>query len=817
MNKKTTRGAVAAVAGLGMVAVGLMPAVSASAAPDAADSNDAQISSEVTAQLDENGSADILVSLDGKADLSAAYDMSWEDRGQYVYDTLRAQADKSQAGFLADLDAAGADYTSHWINNTVVVKGADAELVSSVASNADVNKVGLLVAPELIAPVENGPVATTNATTWGLDAIKAPQVWEQYGATGEGIVVGTFDTGADVTHEALVNAYRGTETGSDDYNWFDSSGQSDTPIDHGAEIGVPHGTHVTGTMVGLAGEHQIGVAPGAQFIAATGCCVDGADPFTSFEWFAAPTKVDGTDADPNMRPNIVNNSWGYTGYQESLPADMIAELDEGMQAWEAAGILGVWSAGNANESVDGPDLEPCDTISAPSWLDSAGYVVGATQEDGNITSFSSRGMGQDGEPGVDIAAPGAAVESAVPGNGYEMWDGTSMAAPHVSGAVALLWSQFPDLVGDVEGTRALLDASAVDQADPECGGDNANNPTWGEGYLDLVTLFEAAEAAEPVPAPGVTRVAGEDRYQTADAVSDLFGDDVETVYIASGENYPDAVTGSPAAAQGKFDTAGIMETPEGNAAPVLLSKAGKLTNATEAALTELAPENVVILGGETIIGAEVEDQLAADYNVNRVAGADRYETAANLAAMFDDTDKVYVAAGNDNAFSDALTSSALAGSEDAPVLLTKPDSVPAVTAAALEEIGASEIVVIGGTETINDEVYAELGATGRLGGANKFETAAAISAEYAADVQTVYVASANDYPDALASSSLAGSQDVPVIVVKGTHDASDDKIPAVIKDALKTLSPENVVIVGGTEAVDNSVQEWLENPASWQD
>ena len=582
---------------------------------------------------------------------------------------------------------------------------------------------------------------------------------------------------------------------------------------------MPHGTHVTGTMVGLAGEHQIGVAPGAQFIAATACCVDGADPFLGFEWFAAPTKVDGSDADPDMRPHIVNNSWGYTGYQDSLPADMIAELDEAMQAWEAAGILGVWSAGNANESLEGPDLEPCDNISAPSWLDSAGYVVAAFQEGGDITSFSSRGPGQDGEPGVDIGAPGAAVESAVPGNGYESWDGTSMAAPHVSGAVALLWSQFPDLVGDVEGTRALLDSSAVDQADPECGGDDANNMTWGEGALDLVTLFEAAEAEEPAPAPGVERVGGENRYETADLISDKFGDDVETVYLASGQNYPDAVTGSPAAAQGKIGPeAGVLNTPDGAAAPVLLSKVDSLTKATTAALEEIAPENIVILGGTSIINADVEESLAADYNVSRVDGENRYDTAANLAKLFDSPEKVYVANGADgNAFSDALTSSALAGSEDVPVLLTKPDAVPEVTAAALEELAPAEIVVIGGEETINQETYEALGATDRLGGANKFETASAISETYAADVATVYVATANDYPDALASSSLAGSTDVPVVVVKGAHDESEDKIPGVIKDALKRLSPENVVIVGGPEAIDASVEEWLKDPANWQE
>ncbi|MCK0112705.1 cell wall-binding repeat-containing protein [Ornithinimicrobium sp. F0845] len=808
--KKFTRGSVAAVAGIGVV-VGMMPAVTANAAPGQSDDSGPEISSEVTAELKATGSADVWLTLSDQADLSAAYTMSWEDRGHYVYDTLRAHAAESQADLVADLEAQGADYQTFWVNNSILVKGASADLVSSVTSDSTLSAVTPDRTPELIdgAPASSEVNSTAPlATEWGLDSIGAPEVWDTYGTTGEGIVVGTFDTGADTTHPALNAAYRGTATGSHDYNWFDSTGASATPVDHGIDIGVPHGTHVTGTMVGEDGANQIGVAPGAQFIVAAGCCVDEADVFESFEWFVAPTPVGGTEGDPDMRPHIVNNSWGFVDYQGTDPV-----LEASLDAWDAAGIFGTFASGNEGPGAQfpGPD---CDNVMSPAWNDAAHYVVGNHQQNGAINPSSSRGPGEDGQPAVDIAAPGTNVRSSVPGDGYQNWDGTSMATPHVSGAVALLWSYFPDLVGNQAATVAALDATAIDKADPTCGGDASNNETWGEGQIDLVAAFESLEEP-PADGPSVSRAAGVDRYATAGAVSELFEAEVDTVYLASGQNYPDAVTGSPAAAQGKLAVAGMLNTPDGNPAPVLLSKSGKLTNATTAALTELAPSNVIILGGESIINADVEATLAEDYTVTRVAGADRYETAANLAAMFTGTDTVYVAAGTDNAFSDALTASALAGAENAPVLLTKPDSVPNVTAEAIAELAPSQIVVIGGSATISDEVYTELGATGRLGGANKFETAALISAEFGADVPVVYVASANDYPDALASSALAGSQGAPVVVVKGTHDAAEDKIPAVIEDALKTLSPEQVVIVGGDNAVDDSVQAWLEDPANW--
>ncbi|WP_161958366.1 cell wall-binding repeat-containing protein [Ornithinimicrobium cavernae] len=338
--------------------------------------------------------------------------------------------------------------------------------------------------------------------------------------------------------------------------------------------------------------------------------------------------------------------------------------------------------------------------------------------------------------------------------------------------------------------------------------------SWtGEGQptvtFPVIARGEQAPPGEeppPPPAPEVERVFGANRYETADAVSDLFPDGVDTVYLASGENYPDAMTGAPAAAQGKFpEFAGTMETPDGNAAPVLLAKADKLTKPTEAALEELAPSNVVILGGTGIINQDVEDGLAEKYTVSRVDGENRYDTAANLAKMYPSgLPVVYVASGVDDAYPDALTGSALAGANDAPVLLTKTDEVPQVTLEALEALNPGNIVVIGGEGAVSQAAYDQLGASERISGANRWETAAEVSAQnFGTDVPVVYIADGRDFPDALAGSALAGSQDVPVLISK------TEQVPQAIWAELDRLSPERVVIVGGTAAISQEVEDEL--------
>lgn len=160
--------------------------------------------------------------------------------------------------------------------------------------------------------------------------------------------------------------------------------------------------------------------------------------------------------------------------------------------------------------------------------------------------------------------------------------------------------------------------------------------------------------------------------------------------------------------------------------------------------------------------AEVLAETGAD--VHRVAGANRYETAAAIAAEYQDVSTVYVAtgkgdAGSGLALADALTASSVAGSSGAPVVLARPDKLPAVTAAVIEELAPENIVVVGGSGALSAEVEAalnELAPTHRVAGTNRYATAAALTQAYAADGDVLYVASGSSFPDALAGGALSG-------------------------------------------------------------
>ncbi|GAB4086671.1 hypothetical protein GCM10028784_33010 [Myceligenerans cantabricum] len=446
-----------------------------------------KIEPELRESLREDRTTEFWLRFEDRADLEPAEAItSWTERGQFVYDALTRTAETSLATVSAELDAAGVDYESFPIANAVLVEDGTEGLALELAANQEVTEVHETPEVGLVEPVQPEPDAPAVRAAeadveWGLDYINAPEAWE-LGATGAGITVSNLDSGVQFDHPALVEGYRGTKadgTFDHDYNWFTTRGDcGDAPCDDNG-----HGTHTMGTMVGDDGAgNQVGVAPDAQWIATNGCC-----QATGFQtlldsgwWLLAPTDLDGENPDVSKRPHVVNNSWGSSG--EHAFSDFFTAIDE---AWTAAGIFSVWSSGNTSPAA------ACDTVSSPGAHADA-YSVGAFASNGVLGAFSRKGEGEDGVIKPEISAPGVSVRSSWPGDGYHTISGTSMAAPHVAGAVAALWSYDPTLVGQIEETRRLLAESAVDVDDTSCGGTAELNNKYGEGRLDLARLVQLA-------------------------------------------------------------------------------------------------------------------------------------------------------------------------------------------------------------------------------------------------------------------------------------------------------------------------------------
>ncbi|SEF11095.1 S8 family serine peptidase [Jiangella alba] len=449
-----------------------------------------KIEPELRDTLAEGAPSDVVIEFaqpDGLAgELAAAAAVpDWTARGEAVADALRDAARTSQADVVAELEARGVRYESFWITNTIIVEGASEQLATVAAADGAVTGVREPDTVALEEPVAAAPVRTAAATgvEWGVANIRADQVWEQ--TRGEGVVVASIDSGAQFDHPALVGSYRGNRhDGSFDhaYNWWDPSAvcgdPSTAPCDN-----VGHGSHTIGTMVGDDGAgNRIGVAPGATWISAKGCEFDGCSEFgltSAAQWVLQPTDLDGRNPDSARRPDIVNNSW-------SGPAgdDWFRDI---VRAWRAAGIFPVFSNGNTGPA--------CGTAGAPGEYAEV-YAVGNHNVNDRISFDSSRGPGTGGDTKPDISAPGTAVRSSVPGGGYAVYSGTSMAAPHVAGTVALLWSAAPSLAGDVDATRRLLDDGARDTDDTSCGGTADDNNVYGEGRLDALAVIASAPTGD---------------------------------------------------------------------------------------------------------------------------------------------------------------------------------------------------------------------------------------------------------------------------------------------------------------------------------
>ncbi|MGG8408059.1 S8 family serine peptidase [Streptomyces sp. 12297] len=554
-----------------------------------------KIESKLRAQLDD-GKAAFWVYLDTAADLSAAAGRTTRaGKAEAVYKAKKDHAARTQAGLLAALDGAKAEYTSYWIVNAVRVVGSE-KLAGTLAQRPEVATIEADEKVSIPKPLEGKREAATDAVEWNIDRINAPKVWEQFGVRGEGIVVANIDSGVDHTHPAVAGQYRGKKAdGSYDhnYNWFDPAGicAGAAPCDNN-----DHGTHTMGTMVGDdGGANKIGVAPGAKWIAAKGCetnsCSE-ASLLASGQWILAPTDLAGQNPRPDLAPHVVNNSWGSSAHDDWYQGIV--------DAWRAAGIFPAFSNGNS-----GPG---CATSGSPGDYASS-YSSGAFDINNTIASFSSRGAGPNGTVKPNLAAPGVNVRSSVPG-GYDSFSGTSMASPHTAATVALLWSAAPALEGDVAQTEALLDGTALDTDNATCGGSAADNNVFGEGRLDALAAVSAAPRGAIGALSGTVNSGGAP-VAGAKVTADGPIDRTTTTAADGSYAFPALSVGEYALTAGKFgysQEAGTATVTEGATATGDFT----LTQAPSATLTGTVTSGSGPAAGATVTVADTPVTATAD-------------------------------------------------------------------------------------------------------------------------------------------------------------------------------------------------------------
>lgn len=454
---------------------------------------------------------DFMIYFTEQADLSSAYSMAWEERGDFVFEQLNVQAEESQARVRHFLEARGEAYTPFWISNAILVESTSSNTLNGLLNFTEIESLQsiaevTLMVPDMI-PDEVVPTQTRGVAT-NLQQINADDVW-RLGYTGSGMVVGSIDTGVHYTHDSLDDQYRGNQGGSYNhaYDWWDAVNKRSVPYDDHS-----HGTHTTGIMVGDdGGSNRIGVAPGAKWIACKGLAGDGSGNgnhlLACSQFMIAPTDLNGDNANPDLRPHVINNSWGdcantYDDWFENT-----------IDAWHAAGIYPVFAQGNAGNCSYGtpPGL---DTVGNPARSYHVTAVGSTGNNNGNYATHSNWGPTDNrdtinplGYPWIkpQVVAPGVGIYSAVNGSDsqYAQWTGTSMSAPHVAGLVALLWQSSPRLRGDYAATETLIQTTAdaipyaTGQGDEGPG--NVPNHATGWGEIDalaavLVNLVEFTES-----------------------------------------------------------------------------------------------------------------------------------------------------------------------------------------------------------------------------------------------------------------------------------------------------------------------------------
>ena len=458
--------------------------------------------------LAQHTETEILIVMRTQADVTSADNISEKnDKGAYVYGALKTLAQNTQSDLIASLEKMQTPHTPLWLVNAIYLPHATSDIVERLATRNDVAEIinNPRSKKEIEIQIDNTAVTNfrSNLISWGITKTKADSVW-LLGYRGQNAVVGGADTGYDWLHPALNKKYRGVlanGTVSHDYNWHDSI-HADTTLKGnpcGYDLKMPcddekHGTHTMGSMVGSTDTIFTGMAPDAKWIGTrnmdngNGTLVRYVE---SWQWFIAPTKIDGTAPNTSLAPHVINNSW-YCPPSEGCNPSNFAILNKALENVRTAGIVVVISNGN-----DGPN---CYSTNEPPAFFKKAFSVGATQITDTISGFSSRGnvtIDSSNRLKPEICAPGSVIYSTFPNNTYGFLSGTSMSSPHVVGLVALMISANPKLAGQVDSIESIIKQTAyrLTTGAENCGGISGMsipNNTYGYGRIDALAAIKRA-------------------------------------------------------------------------------------------------------------------------------------------------------------------------------------------------------------------------------------------------------------------------------------------------------------------------------------
>jgi cell wall-associated NlpC family hydrolase len=295
-------------------------------------------------------------------------------------------------------------------------------------------------------------------------------------------------------------------------------------------------------------------------------------------------------------------------------------------------------------------------------------------------------------------------------------------------------------------------------------------------------LLLLAETSVSASGTQMNRLSGVDRYETSVKISQRGWSSANTVVIAVGSNFPDALAGAPLAS--KYN------------APILLVAKDGIPYTVKKELDRLNAKNAYILGGTSVISKNIESQLKnLGITSTRIAGEDRYETAAKIAKLVGGS-KAVVTYGGD--FPDSLAIAPMAASNNMPILLTEKRYVPENTKQALKNYSSS--ILVGGTGVVSDSVKGQLPNAKRISGRDRYETATKVAETYYSSSNKTMIATGESFADALTGSVLAAKTSSPVMLVQS------DNVPSSVQNTIEKMDINHFTIIGGTAVITEKAQ-----------